>query len=112
MKELDRCAAHIEDDLGIDEQTDYHAALYACEVHGGAPIPDRSIPYGQTEGEDIRVNPDLPDPLTGRIILHELIHRLSNGQRYEELNPVADTDRRSFLERLAQRVSSRRNKSR
>lgn len=105
-EELDRCACHIREDLGITVPVAYVDALWLAELHGGAPIPCRTIATGDTVDEAIYLNTQTPEHLAGRIIIHELVHRLANGPRYEELNPVrTSAPRREWIEELARRVS-------
>jgi len=86
--ELERCASHIREDLGIGSLPTFEEALSLAEMHGGEPIPTTEIETGETIGETIRVNPKLPKSLLILVILHELIHALCYSDRYVELNPV------------------------
>lgn len=104
--ELDRCARHIRADLGLTGREDFEEILHLTELHGGEPAPAVHVEIGETEGEVIRVNPRLPKSRLGQVLLHELVHRLANGPRYEDLNPVrTSVPRRAWLEMLAQRVA-------
>jgi hypothetical protein len=103
--EMDRCVCYIREDLGVIVPVTYQDALYLAEVHGGAPVLANTDGAGETVGENIYVNPALADDLAV-VILHELVHRLANGPRYEELNPVhTQVPRRQWIEELARRVS-------
>jgi hypothetical protein len=104
--EMERCALFIREDLGLTGAEGYEEAIYLAEIHGGEPVPSACVETGETEGEVIRVNPRLPKSLLGMVILHELVHRLANSARYEELNPVrTDIPRREWLEMLACRIA-------
>lgn len=105
------CAQHILQDLRPQQHPrSFSDLIYLCEIRGGKPLPDPNMPAwigGMCYAGEIIISTHCTLDQYREIIPHELVHRLSDMERFEELNyllPYRSRVRSRFLEAVARSV--------
>ncbi len=104
------CVDCILTDLRTSSPLRFHDPEYLCQLHGGKPCVDRTMPprqRGRCEDGCIIVAPHLTARQYRETLIHELVHRLADTPRWEYLNYKINFipyNRDEFLENVATSV--------